>query len=190
MMAIETVYEYIKENLTEKRFLHTMGVISVAKKLSNINNISEEKAELAALCHDIAKYVPKEECIKLLKENNIKLSEDEEKVPEIWHSIIGPILAKNNLEIEDKDVLGAIRWHTTGKEDMSVLEKIIYIADMIEPSRIFDGVDEIREATMLDLNKGVLLGLNHSIKFLLSKGVPIDLNTIKARNYLIRSINN
>ena len=87
--------------------------------------------------------------------------------------------------IEDEEVLNAIRWHTTGRENMSKLEKIIYIADMIEPSRSFDGVEEIREATLKALDNGVLLGLTHTMKFLLAKDSPIDINTVKARNYLI-----
>ena len=88
-------------------------------------------------------------------------------------------------DLEDEEILSAIRWHTTGKENMTKLEKIIYIADMIEPSRDFDGVEELRKVTLENLNKGVLMGLTQTIKFLLKKGSLIDLNTIKARNSLI-----
>ena len=186
MMTLQEAYDYLKETLKEKRYIHTLGVISVGKKLANINGISEEKVEIAALCHDIAKYIKKEDEEKIIKENNINLSEDEKDTPELWHSIIGPVVAKEKIGIEDEEILSAIRWHTTGKENMTKLEKIIYIADMIEPSRVFDGVDEIREATIEDLDKGVVMGLEHSIKYLMSKGVPIDINTVKARNYLVK----
>lgn len=186
MMKLEEAYEYLKETLNEKRYLHTLGVISVGKKLAKINDVSEEKVEIAALCHDIAKYIKKEDAEKIIKENNIILSENEKSTFELWHSIIGPAVAKEKIGIHDEDILSAIRWHTTGKENMTKLEKIIYIADMIEPSRIFDGVDEIREATIEDLDKGVIMGLEHSIKYLMSKGVPIDINTVKARNYLVK----
>lgn len=185
MVSLDEMYEYIKKVLTNKRYIHTLGVISVAKKLAQINNADEKKAEIAALCHDIAKYISKEEAIKIMKENNIALTEGEQKTPDLWHSILGPIIAKKELKIDDKEILDAIRYHTTGKEDMSLLEKIIYIADMIEPSRVFEGIEEIRELTMQDLDEGVILGLDFSIKFLLSKKVLIDINTIKARNYLI-----
>ena len=160
MTSLEEAYEYVKKNLKENRFIHTLGVIEEAKKLAKINGVSEEKAEMAALCHDIAKNIPKTEMLEIMKENNIILTEDEE-------------------------ILSAIRWHTTGKENMTKLEKIIYIADMIEPSRDFDGVEELRKVTLENLNKGVLMGLTQTIKFLLKKGSLIDLNTIKARNSLI-----
>ena len=185
MKSKQDIYDYIKANLKETRFIHTLGVVSVAKKLAEINGVDEEKAEIAALCHDIAKNIPAEELEKIIEKNNIDLTEDEKNTKELWHSILAPILAKEKLEIDDEEILSAIRWHTTGKEDMSKLDKIIYIADMIEPSRKFDGVEEIRKKTLKNLDAGVLLGLTHSISFLLSKGSLIDLNSIKARNYLI-----
>lgn len=185
MREIEEAYKYLNEHLKDTRYIHTLGVVSVAKKLANLNGISEEKAELAALCHDIAKNMPKEEMLNLIKENNIKLSEDEKLSPQLWHSILAPIVAKRELAVEDEEILEATRWHTTGKENMSKLEKIIYIADMIEPSRNFEGVEEIRKQTIENLDKGVLAGLNHTIAFLLSQNALIDINTIKARNYLL-----
>ncbi len=75
----------------------------------------------------------------IIDENNIKLSYDEEKTPELWHSIVGPIVGKKIFKIEDEEILSAMRWHTTGRENMSKLEKVIYIADMIEPGRSFPG---------------------------------------------------
>ena len=148
MTSLEEAYEYVKKNLKENRFIHTLGVIEEAKKLAKINGVSEEKAEMAALCHDIAKNIPKTEMLEIMKENNIILTEDEENSPSIWHSILGPIVTKKELKIEDEEILSAIRWHTTGKENMTKLEKIIYIADMIEPSRDFDGVEELRKVTL------------------------------------------
>ena len=94
-------------------------------------------------------------------------------------------MAKDKLGIDDEEILDSIRWHTTGKEDMSILTKIIYIADMIEPDRNFDGVEDIRKATFIDLDMGVYYGLTHSIEFLLIKNLLIDENTIKARNYFL-----
>ena len=187
MNCIEEAYEYMKANLKDSRFMHTLGVVSVAKKLAGINGVSEDKAELAALCHDIAKNISLEEMKIMIKDNNIQLSSDEEKSSQLWHSFLAPYVSKEKLNIVDTEILEAMRWHTTGKENMSKLEKIIYIADMIEPSRVFPGVDEIRKATLEDLDSGVLMGLNHTIKFLLEQNALIDINTIKARNYLIDS---
>lgn len=185
MSLLDEAYGHLKDKLKDTRFIHTLGVVSVAKELAKLNGVSEEKAELAALCHDIAKNKSIEEMKKIIIENNIKLNEVENNTPEIWHSILAPVVAKSVLGIDDIEVLEAMRWHTTGKENMSKLEKIIYIADMIEPSRTFEGVDEIRNVTLESLDEGVLLGLTHTIEFLLSKGSTIDVNTVKARNYLI-----
>lgn len=185
MSTLQEIYDYVKGSIKDTRFIHTLGVISVAKKLAVLNGVSEEKVEMAALCHDIAKNIPKDEMLSLMRENNIDLSEDERNTPELWHSIIAPVVAKKAFNIEDEEVLNAMRWHTTGKEDMTKLEKIIYIADMIEPSRVFEGVEEIREATLIDLDRGVLLGLTHTMEYLISKGNAIDINSVKARNYLI-----
>ena len=185
MSLKEDAYKYIKENIKESRFMHTLGVVSVAKKLANINGVDEESAEIAALCHDIAKNMKKEDMERLILENNLILTQEEKRSPQLWHSFLAPIVAEKELGITDKEILNAMRWHTTGKENMSKLEKIIYIADMIEPSRVFPGVEDIREETLKDLDGGVLAGLNHTIKFLLDRGCLIDINTINARNYLI-----
>lgn len=184
MLSINEMKEYLKENLKPTRYEHTLGVAETAKKLAALNGIDEEKAEIAGLAHDVAKNLSKEEMLQIIKENNISLSLVEENNINLWHSIIAPIVARNELKICDEDVLKSLRWHTTGKEDMSVLEKIIYIADMIEPSRDFNGLEEIRKVTFENLDKGVYVGLTHTIKFLLDKDLLIDDNTIKARNYL------
>lgn len=157
----------------------------MAKKLAKLNGISEERAEIAALGHDIAKNKTIVELENIINENNIILSYEERETKELWHSIVSPVLGKSVLNIEDEEILSAMRWHTTGKANMTTLEKIIYIADMIEEGRDFPGVKEIREATIEDLDKGVLMGLNHTVKYLLNKNFIIDSNTIKARNYFL-----
>lgn len=184
MLSINEMKEYLKENLKPSRYEHTLGVAETAKKLAKLNNVDEKKAEVAGLSHDVAKNLSKEEMLKIIKENNIKLSLVEENNMNLWHSIIAPIVAKGKLNIDDEEILESLRWHTTGKENMSKLEKIIYIADMIEPSRSFEGLEEIRKATFENLDKGVYVGLTHSIRFLVDKDLLLDENTIKARNYL------
>ena len=185
MLSIEQMNLYLKENLLEKRYIHVKGVVEMAKKLAELNNVSDEKAEIAALAHDVAKNLSKDKMKEIIIENNIKISPLEESNSNLWHSIIAPIVAKDKLGIEDEEILDSIRWHTTGKENMSVLAKIIYIADMIEPNRNFNGVEEIRKITYDNLDAGVYNGLTHSIQFLLTKNLLIDENTIKARNYFL-----
>lgn len=185
MLSIEEIKSYLKENLVDKRYTHTLGVADTAKKLAKLNGISEEVAEIAGLAHDVAKNLSKVRMKELMEENNIVLSEVEEKNANLWHSIIAHIEAKDKLKIEDEEILDAIRWHTTGKEGMSVLAKIIYIADMIEPGRNFEGVEDIRKITFENLDRGVYYGLTRSIEFLLTKNLLIDENTIKARNHFL-----
>lgn len=185
MLSVKEIKEYLKENLKESRYNHTLGVCETSIKLAELNGVAREKAEIAALAHDVAKNLSREEMIAVIEDNNIILSDVEKENMNLWHSIIAPIVAKEKLAITDEEILDAVRWHTTGKEDMSVLAKIIYIADMIEPGRSFPGLEEIREVTFKNLDKGVYTGLTHSIQFLLSKDLLIDENTIKARNYFL-----
>ena len=185
MLSIEGIKLYLKANLAEKRYIHILGVSDIAKNLAKLNGISEEKAEIAGLAHDVAKNLSKVKMKEIINKHNIVLSAVEENNENLWHSIIGPIEAKDKLGIQDEEILDAIRWHTTGKEHMSVLTKIIYIADMIEPSRNFEGVEDIRKVTLEDLDKGVYCGLTRSIEFLLIKNLLIDENTMRARNYFL-----
>ncbi|MGN0027959.1 MAG: bis(5'-nucleosyl)-tetraphosphatase (symmetrical) YqeK [Clostridium sp.] len=185
MISIDEMKVYLKNNLIENRYIHVLGVVETAIKLAKINEVDEKKAEIAALAHDIAKNMTIYELKEIIDKNNIELSYDEEENQEIWHSIVGPIVAKEVFKIEDEEILSAMRWHTTGKENMSKLDKVIYMADMIEPNRNFKGVDILRRETFKDLDNGVLQGLNHTIKYLLNKDVPININSIKARNYLL-----
>ena len=185
MLSVKEIKDYLKKNLKESRYNHTLGVCETSIKLAELNGISREKAEIAALVHDVAKNLSREEMLEVIESNNIILSDVEKENMNLWHSIIAPIVAEEKLGITDEDILDAVRWHTTGKEDMSVLTKIIYIADMIEPGRSFPGLEDIRKETFEDLDKGVYTGLTHSIQFLLSKNLLIDENTIKARNYFL-----
>lgn len=185
LLSIEEIKAYLKENLKENRYIHTLGVADTAKKLAKLNGVCEEKAEIAGLAHDVAKNLSKDKMKEIMEESNMVLSEVEENNTSLWHSIVAPIEAKNKIGIEDEEILDAVRWHTTGKVNMSVLTKIIYIADMIEPSRDFEGVEDIRKVTFEDLDKGVYYGLNSSIEVLLIRNALIDENTIKARNYFL-----
>ena len=185
MWGLEEIRDYLKNNLKPARYGHTLGVVNTAIKLAEIYGEDKNKAEIAALCHDVAKNMSNEELKKVIDNENIALSIDEENTQELWHSIIGPVIAKKVFGIEDEEVLSAMRWHTTGKENMTNLEKIIYLADLIEPSRKFDGVDEIREIAYKDLDLAMLKALTHTNIYLLTKGCAVDINSVKARNYLV-----
>lgn len=185
MLSRDEIKEYLKNNLKENRYNHVLGVAETAKKLAQLNNVDEDIAELAGLAHDVAKNMRIDEMKEVIDKNNIILSDVEERNKNLWHSIIAPIIAKEKLGIKDEEILSSIRWHTTGKENMTILEKIIYISDMIEPTRNFPGIEELRHMTFNNLDEGVLEGFTHTMKFLLDKNLLIDDNTMKARNYLL-----
>ncbi|WP_294389266.1 bis(5'-nucleosyl)-tetraphosphatase (symmetrical) YqeK [uncultured Clostridium sp.] len=190
MWGVEEIKGYLKNNLKPSRYGHTLGVVNTAIKLAEIYGEDKSKAEIAALCHDVAKNMSNEELRKLIDNENIILSIDEENTQELWHSIIAPVIARKVFGIEDEEVLNAMRWHTTGKENMTNLEKIVYLADLIEPSRKFDGIDEIREIAYKDLDLAMLKALTHTTIYLLKQGCAVDINSVKARNYLVYNTKN
>lgn len=185
MWSNEEILEYLKENLKESRYEHTLGVVKTAKALAKINGVEEEKAELAALIHDSAKNMHINSMKKMLEENFEQIDYIEEKTPQLLHGKVAAIIGKNIMGIEDEEILSAAAYHTTGKGNMTLLEKIIYIADYIEPNRVYPGVEELRKLTFEDLDKGVIVGLNNTINYILKQGGLIHPNTIEARNYLI-----
>ena len=190
MWGVEEIKGYLKNNLKPSRYGHTLGVVNTAIKLAEIYGEDKSKAEIAALCHDVAKNMSNEELRKLIDNENIILSIDEENTQALWHSIIAPVIARKVFGIEDEEVLNAMRWHTTGKENMTNLEKIVYLADLIEPSRKFDGIDEIREIAYKDLDLAMLKALTHTTIYLLKQGCAVDINSVKARNYLVYNTKN
>lgn len=185
MWGVDEIKDYLKDNLKPSRYGHTLGVVNTAIKLAEIYGEDINKAKIAALCHDVAKNMNYEDMKIIMDEEGITLSLEEENSKELWHSIVAPVLGKRIFEIQDEEILSAMRWHTTGKENMTKLEKIIYLADLIEPSRNFEGIEEIRKISHEDLNLAMLKALTHTTIYLLTQGCAVDLNSVKARNYLV-----
>lgn len=179
-----------KEVLSEKRFTHSLNVAKAAQELAEFNHCDIEKAYIAGLLHDITKELPIEEQLKLLQIGNIELTEAEKASPALWHSTTAAVYAKENLGIEDEDILNAIRYHTSGRAGMSILEKVIYLADSISEERHYHDVDEVRAAAKRNLNEGVMRKLKFAINALTAKDRPICSNTIDAYNELILKQNN
>ncbi|WP_297789736.1 bis(5'-nucleosyl)-tetraphosphatase (symmetrical) YqeK [uncultured Anaerococcus sp.] len=170
-----------------KRYKHCLRVMDCAIKLSEGKEVDLDKVKIASFLHDCAKYneakYMKELGINKFDEIDVNLSKP------VIHSFLGAELAKKVYNIRDKEILEAIKYHTTGKEDMTILEKIVFMADAIEEGRSYPGVEEIRKKAFEDLDEGVLMCLDHNIKFLIDIGAFIDPLTLNARNYLIREKN-
>ncbi|KGR78566.1 bis(5'-nucleosyl)-tetraphosphatase (symmetrical) YqeK [Ureibacillus manganicus] len=176
--------EAIKSRMPEKRYIHTIGVMETAIQLAQNFGEDVKSAETAAILHDIAKYADEQWMIEIVKDNGL----DERLVswgPEILHGPVGAWIAEHEFYISNEDILNSIRFHTTGRAGMSRLEKIIFIADMIEPNRKFDGVEKLRRKSEKDLDKAMRACIRHSIKFLVKTKQKIYPVSIECYNDLI-----
>ncbi len=167
-------YDYVKNNLPEKRKTHVLGVILTALSIAKDLGVDKTKVELSALLHDCAKY------ITVSEEDYKKYEIPNDCPPQVTHQYVGAYIAKNILGITDSDILNAIRYHTSGRPDMSTLEKIIYTADIIEPSRKFIGVEELRHAVKKDFESGFKICAQEILEFLKKSGEEIYPLSIKA----------
>lgn len=175
----------IKSILTPERFRHSLGVAETAARLAKINGADEDKAYTAGILHDAAKNLSYEEMLERRREYGVKFDETSESSGALLHAPLGAEIAKREFGISDDEILESIRSHTVARENMSTLDKIIYIADMIEPNRNFDGVEEIRAAAFENLDRGVLMGLEQTILHTIKKGLILHPSTVYARNSLI-----
>ncbi len=157
----------LKKELDEDRYQHTLGVMFTASALAMCHGGDIQQAECAGLLHDCAKCIPNDKKLKMCEEYGIEVTPTERKAQFLLHSKLGAYLAKAQYGIEDEEILSAIRWHTTGRPNMSRLEKIIFIADYIEPRRNkAEHLPEIRQLAFQDLNQTVLRILEDTLHYL------------------------
>lgn len=185
MIKEKDIEEKLKNKLNEGRFYHSIGVRDTAVKMAKIYNGDVEKAKIAGLVHDCGKNLSDEEILTIIKGKGYKADEIYYLNPNLLHGLAGAVIANEEFKIEDKEILTAVACHTTGKENMTLLEKIIYISDYIEPLRDFQGVENLREAAFSDIDKALYLCLNNTIEYVLKRDQILILDTIKARNYLL-----
>lgn len=185
MWSEEQIKNYLKQNLRTKRYEHVLGVRDTAIKLAEHYKEDTEKARFAALIHDCAKNMSDDQIISIVKKHKIEIDDISKISPQLLHGTVAAIMAKEDMGIKDEDVLNAVTYHTTGRKNMSLLEKIIYIADYIEPSRNFQGVEDLRKAAFEDLDKALLKAFDNTIKFVVERGQLLHINTIEGRNHLL-----
>lgn len=188
MVKYEELYEIAKEKLSEKRFNHTLGVVKRAIQYAEIYNENMEKTKIAAILHDIAKEIPKEESYNMLEKYEVKLDDIEKRNFNLIHSILGAEIAKNEYGLDD-DIVNAIKYHTTGRENMSMLEKIIYLADATEPNRNYMSnenelsLNELVELIKTNIDEGLEYTLKWNLQSVLRRNLLVHLNTVKAYNF-------
>ena len=171
---IVDMYEKLQAALSDKRMAHTTGVLKTALELAQANGVDPKKARIAALLHDCAKSLPASELFLR--------SSDPDPIPPVLHAEVGALIAKEQYGVSDPDILRAIRLHTTGDANMTALDKIVYLADMIEPSRDYPGVDAIRAEH--DLDRATLLALQRSLAHIKERGFSVHPATLRAINDL------
>ena len=181
--------EIVKSKMSLKRFTHTLGVVEMSEKLAKTYNADIEKCKVAALLHDICKEMDREYIKNICKDNFMnELSEEDLENNEILHGFAGAYYVKNELGINDKEILSAIKYHTVGAENMTSVEKIVYIADAIEYGRNYPSVVKIREETFKNLDRGILMEIEHKEKYLESIGKKSHPNTDELKKEIIKEL--
>ncbi|MCF8000343.1 MAG: bis(5'-nucleosyl)-tetraphosphatase (symmetrical) YqeK [Halanaerobiales bacterium] len=179
----------IKKELNSKenfRKEHTLSVVRAAVEIAKKYEADITKVKIAGLLHDYARNFDNEKLLKIVENNNIEIDDLEKELPALLHSPVGAFLAKKDFEVKDPQIINAIRYHTIGRPNMSLIEKIIFVADVIEPNRKFPGVEQIREKTKTDIDKAVILVCDFTIKYNIERRRIIHPNTLLTRNSLLK----
>lgn len=191
---MKKIKKYLKKHLTKERYHHTVGVAYTAMSMAMKYNPQPDnnefmiKAEIAGLLHDCAKCMDNDKKIRICNKNQISYSKIEAENLYLLHGKVGAYIARKEFDILDEDILNAITWHTTGRPDMSLLEKIIFVADYIEPSRRpIPELNLIRQLAFTDIDQAVIKILENTLKYLNEKGSPIDDMTQKTYDSYIRT---
>lgn len=178
----QSYMELLKSKLSDYRMIHSLEVAKSAVYLAEKYGGDSEKMYLAGLLHDILKEADREETFFCVKKYGIKLTKLEEVTPKLWHAIVGAEFIRNELGIEDDEIITAVRYHTTGRADMTLSEKILFIADFISADRVYNGADEMRQRAEVSLEHAMDMGLSFTITDLVENGRPVHPDTIDAYN--------
>lgn len=178
----ENYKDIIKPKLTERRYIHSLCVADEAVKLAEKYGCDKDKAYTAGILHDIIKDTPKEAMLKMFDDFGIIPTDIEKQAPKLWHAILGSEYIKRVLKIDDDEIISAVRYHTTAKAGMTLLEKVIYLADFTSADRDYNGVDDMRRYVMQDLNLAMQEALKFSVIDLAEQGRVIHPDTLNAYN--------
>jgi len=178
----------IREKLDDYRYNHSLCVADEARRLANKYGSDADKAYVAGLLHNITKNFSTEEHLKLIDDFDIILSDAEKGSAKLWHAITGSVYVDKILNIADKDIISAIRYHTTAKSDMTLFEKIIYLADFTSADRNYPDVGVLRELVDIDLHKAMAYSLGYTIKDLVEKKSVIHPDTFSAYNQIMQLV--
>lgn len=181
----EEIKNLLSSRLKESRYIHSLNVAQSAAELAEIYGADVEKCRLAGLLHDVTKNAPEEEHLELFALAEIELSPDEAVNKKLWHAMSGAEYVKRILKIDDEEIYLAVRYHTTGRAGMSLIEKIIYIADFVSAERDYDDVNVMRALCVQSLESAMLYALRYTIPDLIKKGQTVHKDSLELYNELI-----
>ena len=184
-MEIKEISEYVKARLDEKRYSHTKRVVKKAKQLAKLYNAPIDKVKIGAYLHDIAKFYKVEDMAELIGNKYPEVNREVYRNGQILHGFAAAEIAEKELGIEDTEILDAIRYHTVGKENMSLTAKIVYLADAIEDARDWFGVVKARKLAEKNIDTAIIYELDKKIEYLIKKASLIHPNTLAFRNDLL-----
>ena len=186
-ICIKDLKKELKKEMDDSRFEHTLGVMYTCAALAMRYEYDLEKAMLAGLLHDCAKCMPNAKKLKMAEKHHLEISSLERKNPFMLHAKLGAFLAKKKYDIEDEEILNAIRWHTTGRPDMTLLDKIVYVSDYIEPRRDkAPNLPKIRQLAFMDLDQALIKILEDTLGYLGDSAEHVDAMTKKTYDYYMQ----
>lgn len=184
-MLLDSYKEIIHSKMGEKRYTHSVNVCNEAIRLAKLYGADAEKAAIAGILHDVAKEMPKEAQLQIIKNGGIMLDTVERASPKLWHAVAGSAYIKHELTIQDTDIINAVRYHTTGRANMTLLEQIIFVADFTSCERNYTGVEIMREKADRSLTEAMLYGVAFSIADLAARNLMIHPNAVNLYNEII-----
>ena len=184
-MNLEEYKALIRRFLGDKRYHHSLCVAEAAKQLAGTYGADVGKAETAGILHDIMKDLPQEDQLKWMERYGIVLTEVERSAPKLWHAMLGAEYLRREVKLGDPEIVDAVRYHTTGRENMTPLDKVLFIADFISEDRDYPGVEEMRAAAAKSLEQAMIDGIVFTVKDLADSRMPIHPDTIAAYNWTL-----
>lgn len=184
-MTFDDYKEIIRPMMGERRFNHSINVSKEAVRLAEKYGADKEKAAVAGILHDITKEVDFEKQLQIIRSGDIILTDVEKNTNKLWHAISGSVYIQKELGIIDEDIINAVRYHTTGRANMSLLEKVIFLADFTSEERDYPDVDVIRQKAELSLEDGMLYGIQFTLSSLLKRQGYLSLDAIDAYNEIL-----
>ncbi len=186
-ICIKDLKKDLKKEMDDSRFEHTLGVMYTCGALAMRYGCDLDKAMLAGLMHDCAKCMPNAKKLKMAEKHHLEITELERKNPFMLHAKLGAFLARKKYDIEDEEILNAIRWHTTGRPEMTLLDKIVYVSDYIEPKRDkAPHLPMIRQKAFVDLDEALVMILRDTLGYLGDSPEHVDSMTKKTYDYYIQ----